>query len=212
MAKNATFDQYLQFGHMVSADAISCELMQAILEGRVEIIEKPREQTGTPYRGGVPSGDVLPPHHYCITIESVRQPVVYAGLIANYGEGNVSELWNESKYQLNLHESLREIVAPTGEVTLFVKKFDRATTSEKAIKWADEHNYRLVFPWEREAFSKANPDLQRKFWIVDLGSFVVYDVYRCVPVLRQLGGKRSLDSYWFGYEWLAGYRFLFASK
>lgn len=36
--KMATFDQYLQFGHMVSADAISCELMQAILEGRVEII------------------------------------------------------------------------------------------------------------------------------------------------------------------------------
>ncbi len=55
MEKKASFDQYLQLGHMVSAGTISCKLMQAILGGRVEIIDEPREQTGSLFRGGVPS-------------------------------------------------------------------------------------------------------------------------------------------------------------
>lgn len=152
------------------------------------------------------------PHHYTVTIKKAVAPT-YADLITNYGKGNVSSLWEESKDKLELHESLRDLTPPTGEVTVFLKKFDQVTTSERAIKWADEHNYRLVFPWERETFSKANPDLQRKFWIVDLGSFSLRGGgRRYVPVLSEGDDRRSLVGSWFDDEWDVSYRFLFASK
>lgn len=200
MAK-ATLAQGIEFLHMVERGDYDREMVQAIIDKRVVI--KPAE--GVEAKG-------LKPHRYRITVASAVLPT-YADLIVNYGEGNVSELWDESKRKLELHESLRELTPPTGEVTVFVKKFDRPTTSEKAIKWADEHGYRLCFPWEREAFSKANPDLQRKFWIVDLGSFALGDGGgRYVPDLHELDGRRCLVGDWFGREWDASCRFLFASK
>ena len=205
MAK-ATLAQGIEFLQMVERGDYDREMMQAIIDKRVVI------KADSPYRGEVAgSGAELKPHHFRITVESVALPT-YADLIANYGDGNVSELWDESKYKLELHESLRELTPPTGEVTVFVKKFDRPTTSEKAFKWADQHNYRLVFPWEREVFSKTYPDLQRESWIIDLGSFTLDDDgNRCVPVLYKVIGLRYLDNRRFDCQWLASHRFLFAS-
>jgi hypothetical protein len=155
--------------------------------------------------------EVLPPNHYRITVDTTEKPI-YADLKATYQY--VCDLWDESKYTLELHESLRELTPPTGEVMIFLKKFDDYITSKKAIEWADEHNCRLAFPWEREAFSKANPDLQRKFWIADLGSFVVQgdrNFGRNFPVLCNQVGDRDLGN-WSGREWDKRGRFLFVCK
>ncbi len=64
--------------------------------------------------------------------------------------------------------------------------------TKQVITWGKENGYRLAFPTEREAFSKANRDLQRLFSIMDLGSFVHDDDYRLVPVLHELEGERYL--------------------
>ncbi len=152
----------------------------------------------------------LPPHHYRVTLGSTAMPT-YADLKSAYDW--VSDAWDESKFKLELHESLRNVTPSMGDKVVFLKKFDRKTTSEKAIEWGKSHGYRLSFPAEREAFSKANPDLQRKFWIVDLGSFIVVDGDRGVPVLFvDGGGRRGLDVDWFDRGWHAGHRFLFVRE
>ncbi len=201
-----TFSQGIQIMQMLERGDYDREFAQALIEQRV-IVRPPN----TAYRGEQPVGvgSALPPHHYRITVASTETPT-HAALNAAYDW--VSDVWDESKYKLELHESLREVAPPTGEVTVFVKKFDRDTGSEKAIQWADDHGYRLLFPWEREAFAKANPDLQRKFWIVDLGSFIILGGVRVVPVLGGGDGERRLGGRWFGGEWRAGGRFLFVSK
>jgi hypothetical protein len=201
---NASKAQIVEIVNQLGNGRINAKLAQALIEGRVEILDKPREQTGSPYRGG-PSSD-LPPDHYRITVASTATPT-YGDLESAYDW--VSDLWNESKYALELHESLREITPSTGDKVVFVKKFDRATASEKAIAWGKGHGYRLAFPAEREAFAKANPDLQRKFWIVDLGSFALRGGLRRVPVLYEGDGGRRLGDVWFDGGWGADGRFLF---
>lgn len=146
--------------------------------------------------------------HYKITVTSTELPT-YAELCEAYDW--VSEIWDETKFEQQLHESLRDITPPTGKITVVVKKFDRHTTSEQALEWAAQNGLRPLFPWEREAFSKVNPDLQRKFWLIDLGSFAG-DGHRHVPVLGEDDDARRLGLRWFGNEWDADYRFLFVSK
>jgi hypothetical protein len=201
---NASKAQIAEIVTMLANGEYDREFAQAIIGHRVQIIDKPREQIGSPYRGG-PSSD-LPPDHYRITVASTAKPT-YAELCEAYDW--VSDLWNESKYALELHESLRELTPSTCDKVVFVKKFDRATASEKAIAWGKGHGYRLAFPCEREAFSKANPDLQRKFWIVDLGSFALRGGLRRVPVLYEGDGGRRLGDVWFDVERGADGRFLF---
>ena len=131
----------------------------------------------------------LPSNHFRIMVTSTELPK-YAKLCEAYDF--VSELWNESQFTLKLHESLREITPSSGEKVVLVKKFNRAIWTKQVITWGKENGYRLAFPTEREAFSKANRDLQRLFSIMDLGSFVHDDDYRLVPVLHELEGERYL--------------------
>lgn len=150
----------------------------------------------------------LPSDHFRVKIATAITPA-FADLSANYGR--VDRSWSKSK-NIVIHESLRDFTPPIGKVTIFVKKFNRPTTSDRAIKWTEKHGYRLAFPWEREAFSKANPDLQRKSIIVDLGTINLCGIYRFVPVLSEINGRRYLSSNWYIYPWDADIRFLFAVK
>lgn len=156
------------------------------------------------------SNDGLPPEHYCIVVTSTVIPT-YAELCQAYDR--VSDVLDESRHILRLHESLREVMPVSGDKIVFLKKFHRKTTSEKAIKWAHANGYRLAFPAEREAFTKAHPNLQRYFWIVDLGSFIVIrQGRREAVVLYGCDGRRHLRDFWFGDEWDNGHRFLFVRK
>jgi hypothetical protein len=207
MAKNPTPRQIAEIVTMLANGEYDREFAQAIIGHRVQIIDQPREQTGSPYRGG-PLSD-LPPHHYRITVTSTATPT-YAELCKAYDW--VSELWDESKFTLELHVSLRKLTPSTGDKIIFLQKFDRDTTSEDAIAWGQTRGYRLAFPAEREAFTKANPDLQKKFWIVDLGSFALHGDHRLVPVLNEDDGERDLGHYWFDDGWDAVNCFLFVRE
>lgn len=157
--------------------------------------------------------NALPEHHFRITVTSTVSPS-YAELVSAYDW--VSSMWDESKFKLELHESLRKLKPSKGDRVVFVKKFDDAMTREKVIAWAKENGYRLAFPAEREAFSKVKPDLQREFSIVDLGSslfigqrWYVIGQHWYVPLLRGIeGGGRYLVDNCLVREWNTNHRFL----
>ena len=100
------------------------------------------------------------------------------------------------------------------EDTIF--HFDRDISSEDAVKEiiaADTKN-----PWEPGkienilAYGAKNPEEQRKFPIVGLGSVGKVRGNRCVPDLYGGDSGRSLYRAWWGRDWHADFRFLGVRK
>lgn len=100
------------------------------------------------------------------------------------------------------------------EDTIF--HFDRDISSEDAVKEiaaADPKN-----PWQPGkienilAYGAKNPEEQRKFPIVGLGSVGEVGGRRYVPYLGRSGSGRGLDLNWWGDCWVADYRFLGVRK
>lgn len=100
------------------------------------------------------------------------------------------------------------------EDTLF--HFDRSISSEDAIKEivaADTKN-----PWTPAktentlAYGAKNPEEQRKYPIIGLGSLAEVDGHRRVLCLGKGGSERYLVLLWFDGDWLAGCRFLAVRK
>ena len=100
------------------------------------------------------------------------------------------------------------------EDTLF--HFDRGISSEDAVKEilaADTKN-----PWEPGkientlAYGAKNPEEQRRFPIIGLGSVAEVDGYRGVPCLGEGGSERYLYLDWWDGDWRGRYRFLAVRK
>jgi hypothetical protein len=96
------------------------------------------------------------------------------------------------------------------EDTIF--HFDRSISSENAVKEilaADPTN-----PWEPAkienllAYGAKNPEEQRKFPIIGLGSVAKVNGNRNVPNLNKDGSKRNLNLNWWDNDWNGNYRFL----
>ncbi len=129
-------------------------------------------------------------------------------LEAEFSKDGVSELFYDN-YEWQPHSSCAEIDQTPGNRVMLLKHFGRNTTSEANIAEMDKLGYRPATHLEAYAFSKANPELQRQFWIVALGSSTLLGGGRCVAVLRSDSGRRILVNDWFDYGWLSDYRFLF---
>lgn len=101
-----------------------------------------------------------------------------------------------------------------GEATIKVKlyHFGRDMSSEGVVSAMGKDGFRPAMLRELLAFAAKNPDEQRKYPIVGLGSVLRRDVDRDVPYLRRLGDERDLDLSWWGDDWLGDYRFLAVSK
>lgn len=146
-----------------------------------------------------------------------RVPVTYAALPSfavlenEFGKSDVSNLFDGRAFQK--HASCADIDETHNGKIFLLKHFNRAIESDDAIAEMDKLGYRPATHLEAYAFAKANPELQRKFWIVALGSFVVHDGHRFVAVLRGSSQRRFLDtSLWFLGEWDSSRRFLFVRK
>jgi hypothetical protein len=114
--------------------------------------------------------------------------------------------------------TLKEIFSKEQEkadLEVIAVDFNEAVTTEQAMKRLDELGLRPATIEELLALGAAKPDLQRKFWIVALGSsFVGSDGYRRVPFLRGRSDARGLDLY-FGspdWQWDGDSRFLAVRK
>ncbi len=101
---------------------------------------------------------------YLIQVESTSMPDKQS-LAAAYDTIHGLEY-----HDYGIHGSLQKILPSTGEKSAFLKKFDSTVNSQFVVDWAKKNGFRLAFPWEREAFSRKFPDLQRRSWILDLGT------------------------------------------
>ncbi|MDP3999550.1 MAG: hypothetical protein Q8P76_03085 [bacterium] len=102
---------------------------------------------------------------------------------------------------------------PNGEVDTKMFHFNRPITSGQAIQEMDKEGYRPAELPELLAYAKNNPDEQRKYPIVALGSvWRFFDGGRDVPFLFGVGDKRGLYLLWCGREWDEDSRFLAVRK
>ncbi|TAL44597.1 MAG: hypothetical protein EPN91_04110 [Salinibacterium sp.] len=132
-------------------------------------------------------------------------------LEAEFSKDGVSELFY-GNYEWQPHSSCAEIDQTPGNRVMLLKHFGRKTESEANIAEMDRLGYRPATRLEAYAFAKANPELQRQFWIVALGSSTMDGGDRYVAVLRGDSGRRILGISGFDREWRSGHRFLFVRK
>ncbi len=101
----------------------------------------------------------------------------------------------------------------SADVTMFLVKYDRSMESDDIIKDLDVRNLRAAELPELLALGAQNPDIQREFPIVALGSvWVNYRGHRSVPVLSRKGDARYLDLNNWVSGWHSRARFLAARK
>ena len=132
-------------------------------------------------------------------------------LEAEFSKGGVSELFY-GNYEWRPHSSCAKIDQSPGNRVMLLKHFGRITTSKKNIAEMDNLGYRSATHLEAYAFAKANPELQRQFWIVALGSFTLDGDNQFIAVLYSDSDGRILNHTWFDSEWDSGNRFLFVRK
>lgn len=96
------------------------------------------------------------------------------------------------------------------EIILF--HFNKTMSSEVVIAEMDKAGYKPANILTLICLAVKEPDLQRKFPIVALGSVCRLVGDRLVPYLYERGSKRYLDLYFFGNDWLDHYRFLAVRK
>lgn len=96
------------------------------------------------------------------------------------------------------------------EVTIF--HFNKTMTSEAVIAEMDKAGYKPATIWDLLSLGASQPDLQRKFPIVALGSVCKLDGCRRVPCLYGRSSERFLNLDCFGFGWSDYYRFVAVRK
>lgn len=86
--------------------------------------------------------------------------------------------------------------------------FNWSISSEEAIRLMKEAGYEPGQIGHILTFGEINPEEQRKYPIIGLGSVAKVNLYRGVPLLWLDGGRRELGLDWFGRDWPDRCRFL----
>ena len=144
----------------------------------------------------------LAENEYLVSVD-YTMPRDKVTLEAEFSKDGVSDLFY-GDFEWQPHSSDERI--------MLLKHFGRNTESEANIAEMDTLGYRPATHLEAYAFAKANPELQRQFWIVALGSSAMRGDLRAVAVLSSVSGRRVLGYVWFDREWRSGRRFLFVRK
>lgn len=140
-------------------------------------------------------------------------------LSVNYGR-NVKEMIKAGKYDWENSDITEkhfplpaELKGKTTTISGKLFHFDRSISSEDAISEMDKAGYRPATLPELLALGEDQPDLQRQFPIIALGS-VWSGAFgrRGVPGLNVGGYERKLSLYWFAYDWIAVDRFFGVRK
>jgi hypothetical protein len=86
--------------------------------------------------------------------------------------------------------------------------FNRSISSEDAIRLMKEDGFEPAQTGHILTFGEINPEEQRKYPIIGLGSVAEVDLDRRVPGLWSDDDGRELRLIWFGSVWSDVYRFL----
>ncbi len=101
----------------------------------------------------------------------------------------------------------------SGKVEVHLFHFNRAVSSDDAIKELGRMGFRPAELPELLALGAQHPEEQRKYPIIALGSvWRSPDGDRSVPYLGGSGSGRGLGLDWFGGEWSGDYRFAAVRK
>lgn len=101
----------------------------------------------------------------------------------------------------------------TKEQTFALYHFGKVIHSDDVIAQMEKDGKRPATLRELFAFGAKNPELQKEFPIIELGSFWVSRVGdRCVAYLSRCSSERSLGLDWYGHSWLDHCRFLGVGK
>jgi hypothetical protein len=91
--------------------------------------------------------------------------------------------------------------------------FGKSISSKQVIVEMDKAGYRPATIWELLGLALKEPDLQRKFSIIALGSTCYFDdLYHVAFLYERSGGCRELSLCHFGNDWGADNRFLGVHK
>lgn len=93
-----------------------------------------------------------------------------------------------------------------------VYHFNRDISSEDAIREMDKDGYVPAMAWDLLDYGAKNPEEQRKYPIVGLGSVAKVGGRRRVLCLDEDGSERVLVLRWFDVDWGAHCRFLAVRK
>jgi hypothetical protein len=132
--------------------------------------------------------------------------------VAKAADGVLAEMIALGRYDwVNEHITEGSFPVPEGfalgsEPKLF--HFDRSISSEKAIREMEKQGYRPAMIWDLLDFGAKNPEEQRKYPIVALGSVAVVDGARDVACLGRLASARRLGLGRFGGVCDGVFRFL----
>lgn len=152
--------------------------------------------------------EVLPPDHYRVFVDYAPVP--------SHGELNGKLFdWASNLYdgrEWKAHKTCEGVDETPGERVFLVKNFGFRIKSESVVVWAEANGYRVATLKETLAFAAAQRELQRKFWIVALGSSALHGVCRYVPVLGGHPGERCLGGDWFAGGWSDDGCFLLVRK
>jgi len=164
----------------------------------------------TPYEKAlVAKKKSLGKNEYLVPVSYTPLPS-FSELEHEFGQGNVSNIFDGRPFKN--HASCVGVDETSGDKIFLVKHFGREAESEDNIVEMDKLGYRPATHIEACAFQKKNPDLQRHFYIVALGSFAMDGDVQFVAVLRSYSGGRVFGDNWFGSRWSADDRFLFVRK
>lgn len=90
--------------------------------------------------------------------------------------------------------------------------FNKFISSDNAVLEMDKLGYRSATIHELLSFGAKNPDVQRQFPIVALGSSCEVPGYRRVAYLDRVVSRRDLGLSWWDVGWGGGCRFLGVRK
>lgn len=138
-------------------------------------------------------------------------PFDEARLESDFSTDGVSEIFYD-EHEWQFHSSCVSIGQVPCDCIMLLKRFSRVTTSEANITEMAKLGYRPATHLEAYVFAKAYPDLQRRFWIVALGSSKLYGGSRNVAVLGGDSDGRVLGNNDFDRKWDPSDRFLFVRK
>lgn len=112
-----------------------------------------------------------------------------------------------------VNETIKEVNFPMAEGFAFglepkLYHFNRLISSEEAIKEMEKDGFRPATIWDLLDYGAKNPELQRQFPIVALGSVARMGDGRDVAYLGGGDAERILSRVWFGGDWRGFSRFL----
>ena len=177
----------------------------------IMLVKKVRTQGGTDediHRLATPDGEKILDKIVELIVGGVRQTfrvvVDYTQTLKQMVSAGNYDLVNEDITQD--HFPIKGSGQEEKEVVLF--HFDKVMTSEQAITDMDKAGFRPVLIEEFLALGAQQPELQKKFPIVCLGSvWRNSDGCRLVPFLHWDGARRPLYLPWFEHDWSGYCRF-----